>query len=494
MLFESNHPGPGFRWHEALFVVVVSLGFGSGLMCCSLRSVLAAQSGSAQHLEDSKHKFQTALTLYRAGKFTDAQQQLQAVYKTNPNSFEINELTGLICAALGRDQDATPYLAKAVRINPNLPDARTALAANLVRLHRMTEAEVHLRKAAELAPETYDANHNLGELYIQLNKLQEAVPYLKRAQDINPSAYNNGYDLALASERIGNLEEARQQLADLIRVNDSAELHSLLGAIEEKSKNYLASAAQFEKAAHMDPSENNVFEWGTELLLHQTFEPATEVFKAGLARYPQSSQMKIGFGVAQYGLGNFDVGARAFLQASDMNPADRLPLIFLGQAYDNLSPAIKDQIISRFERFVQADQHDASVRYYYAMALWKQAGDSPEPARQVLVESLLKSAAASDASFADARLQLGILYANQHKFAEAIAQYEHALKINSENATVHYRLGQSLARSGATARAKEEFAEFERLRTQEVDAANKKSAEIQQFVYTLRQANKATSE
>jgi tetratricopeptide (TPR) repeat protein len=264
--------------------------------------------------------------------------------------------------------------------------------------------------------------------------------------------------------------------------------------IEEKSKNYLASAAQFEKAAHMDPSENNIFEWGTELLLHQTFEPAIEVFKAGLARYPQSSQMKIGFGVAQYGLGNFDAGAEAFLQASDMNPVDRLPLIFLGQAYDNLSPAIKDQMISRFERFVHADQHDALVRYYYAMALWRQSGDIPEPARQGLVESLLKSAAAFDGSLADARLQLGILYANQHKFDEAIAQYEQALKINSENAAVHYRLGQSLARTGATARAKEEFAKFERLRTQEVDAANKKSAEIQQFVYTLRQANKASSE
>jgi tetratricopeptide (TPR) repeat protein len=111
-----------------------------------------------------------------------------------------------------------------------------------------------------------------------------------------------------------------------------------------------------------------------------------------------------------------------------------------------------------------------------------------------LVESLLKAAAAFDASFADARLQLGILYANQHKFDEAIGQYEQALKINTDNAAVHYRLGQSLARTGATARAKEEFAEFERLRTQEVDAANKKSAEIQQFVYTLRQANKATSE
>jgi tetratricopeptide (TPR) repeat protein len=463
-------------------------------MCGSPQSALAAQSESAQQTKDVERRFHAALTLYRAGKFIDAQQQLQALYKANPNSFEINELTGLVYAALGRDEDANSYLTKAVRINPNLPDARTTLAANLVRLHRTTEAEVHLRKAVELAPQTYDANHNLGELYIQLSKLQEAVPYLKRAQEINPSAYNNGYDLALAFEHLGNREQARQQLDELIRVNDTAELHSLLGVIEEKSKNFLASAAEFEKAARMDPSENNIFEWGTELLLHQTFEPAIEVFKAGLARYPQSSQMKVGFGVAQYGLGNFDAGAEAFLQASDMNPADRLPLIFLGKAYDNLSPAIKDQIISRFERFVQADQHDASVRYYYAMALWRQGGDVPEPARQALVESLLKSAAAFDASFADARLQLGILYANQRKFEKAIAQYEQALKINPENATAHYRLGQSLARTGATARAKEEFAEFERLRIQEVDAANKKSAEIQQFVYTLREANKANSE
>ena len=463
-------------------------------MCGSPQSALAAQSESAQQTKDVERRFHAALTLYRAGKFIDAQQQLQALYKANPNSFEINELTGLVYAALGRDEDANSYLTKAVRINPNLPDARTTLAANLVRLHRTTEAEVHLRKAVELAPQTYDANHNLGELYIQLSKLQEAVAYLKRAQEINPSAYNNGYDLALAFEHLGNREQARQQLEELIRVNDTAELHSLLGVIEEKSKNFLASAAEFEKAARMDPSENNIFEWGTELLLHQTFEPAIEVFKAGLARYPQSSQMKVGFGVAQYGLGNFDAGAEAFLQASDMNPADRLPLIFLGKTYDNLSPAIKGQIISRLERFVQADQHDASVRYYYAMALWRQGGDVPEPARQALVESLLKTAAAFDASFADARLQLGILYANQHKFDEAIAQYEQALKINSENATVHYRLGQSLARTGATARAKEEFAEFERLRTQEVDAANKKSAEIHRFVYTLRQANKATSQ
>src|SRR4029077_2469753 len=177
MLFKSNCQCSRFRWYGTIFVV--SLGLGTWLMCGSPQSALAAQSESAQQTKDVERRFHAALTLYRAGTFIDAQQQLQALYKTNPNSFEINELTGLVYAALGRDEDANSYLAKAVRINPNLPDARTTLAANLVRLHRTTEAEVHLRKAVELAPQTYDANHNLGELYVQLSKLQEAVPYLK---------------------------------------------------------------------------------------------------------------------------------------------------------------------------------------------------------------------------------------------------------------------------------------------------------------------------
>src|SRR6266849_4392623 len=104
MLFKSACHCSQFRWYGTL--LLVSLGLGSWLMCSNLQSALAAQSGSEQQAKDVEHRFQTALTLYRAGNFIDAQQQLQALYKTDPNSFEINELTGLTYAALGRDEDA----------------------------------------------------------------------------------------------------------------------------------------------------------------------------------------------------------------------------------------------------------------------------------------------------------------------------------------------------------------------------------------------------
>jgi tetratricopeptide (TPR) repeat protein len=236
----------------------------------------------------------------------------------------------------------------------------------------------------------------------------------------------------------------------------------------------------------MDPSESNIFDWGVELLLHQTFEPAVEVFRSGITRYPPSARLEIGLGIALYGLGHFDDGAKAFFQASDMNAADPLPLIFLGKACDNLSPPVTDEVRSRLHRFLETGPQNASVRYYYAMTLWRQGEAQPETAEWAEIESLLESTVSLDPQNPDAHFQLGILYANQRKYNDAITQYEQALKIDRDTAAIHYRLGQALARTGAAGRAREEFAQFERLHAREVEATVKQTADIQQFVYTLR--------
>ncbi len=100
--------------------------------------------------------------------------------------------------------------------------------------------------------------------------------------------------------------------------------------------------------------------------------------------------------------------------------------------------------------------------------------------------TLLDQAVALDPSYGEAYLQLGVLYAGQHKYQNAIGEYQQALKFSPNLSGVHYRLGQALARTGDSTRAKQEFAEFERLRQQEVEDANKQHNQIQQFVYTMR--------
>jgi tetratricopeptide (TPR) repeat protein len=449
----------------------------------------AQTPGRQQEESGTSPKFVAALRAYKAQQYAVAQKQLQAMAEAAPESFEVNELLGLVYVAQGDEANANQYLAKAVRLKPKLPEARTALATNLLALHRADEAEIQFRKAVELRPNGYDANHNLGEFYIQTGKIASAIPFLERAQQADETAYNNAYDLALALEQSGRLDEARQHLQHLISLQDSVELHSLLGEVEEKSRNYVSAAAQYEQAARMEPSEQNILNWGAELLLHQTFAPAIDVFKAGTLRFPDSTRLNDGLGIAFYGSGQTDDAVRAFFRASDLAPSDALPLTFLGKACDSAAPSLADQVRSRLQNSIARDTKNAELHYYLAVCLRKTSPTDSTAERDSDAETLLKRAVALDPNYADAYFQLGALYADQHKYKEASERYELALKINPNAANTHYRLAQVLARLGNQTRAQEELAVFERLRRSESDATSKGQSEIQQFVYRVRKAD-----
>jgi tetratricopeptide (TPR) repeat protein len=359
---------------------------------------------------------------------------------------------------------------------------------NLARLHRAREAEAQFRQAVRLDPRSHTPNHNLGEFYVQAGKLAEAIPYLRRAQEIDAGDYNNGFDLALAYQQTGNLEAARRVLQELMKLRDTAELHSVLAEVEERSHHYIAAAQQYERAARMEASESNIFDLGAEMLIHQTFEPAIAVFQSGVARYPQSARLALGLGVALYGSGHYDESAQQFLRVAERNPADPLPLVFLGRAYDNLSAAVAGQVRARLKGGIQSFPRNAALRYFYAMALWKLHQENSDAAPVAEIEALLKSAVALASQLGEAHLQLGVVYAAEQKYTDAIAEYQQALNHSARTAAIHYRLGQALARSGKTAQAQQEFAAFERLRAQETSASNQQNAEIQQFVYTMKQA------
>jgi tetratricopeptide (TPR) repeat protein len=383
-------------------------------------------AASRPQSERWQHDFQAAVAAYASRRYIDAEHRLQSLIAARPNSFEVNELAGLVYGAEGHDEKANHYLTRAVRINPTAVAAVTALAANLIRLHRSTEAEVQLKKAAELEPTSNEANHNLGEFYVQLGRLPEAIPYLERAQELNADDYNNGYDLALAYEQTGHTEQARRQLEALIKIHDTAELHDLLGDIAEKSNNYMLAVTQYEQAARQDPSEGNIFDWGSELLLHQAFEPSLAVFQAGLERYPRSLRLQMSRGVALLGLGRFDESADAFCLAYDLDPSDPLPLIFLGKSAENFSASALENVRKRMQRFVDGGLRNARVDYFYAITLLKREQGGSSAASQAEIESLLKNAIAVDPAYAEAYVELGVLYAAKRQYSDAVEQYQRA--------------------------------------------------------------------
>src|SRR5256884_4437276 len=228
-------------------------------------------------------EFQAAVAEYDSGRYAEAAAKLENLVREAPESFEVQELLGLVYSAQSQDTRATQHLQKAVHLKPDSAPARTNLAANLARLGNLDLATEQFKKAVDLDPRNFDTNHNLGEAYIRYGKIADAVPFLEKAQQINPSSYDNGYDLSLAYIQIGRLADARQLIQDLLKRKNAAELHNLLGEVEEKNGKFVEAENEYGTAAHMDPTESNLFDWGSELLLHRTLGPAVEAFQQASA-------------------------------------------------------------------------------------------------------------------------------------------------------------------------------------------------------------------
>jgi len=449
--------------------------------------------GACVHAQDAvggsslDRQFQAAVAQYESGRLPEAAAALEALLREVPESFEVHELLGMVYSAQSQDAKAGQHLGKAVRLKPESASARMNLAINLVRLGELQRAEVEFKKALELEPQNYDANHNLGELYVRAGKVPSATPYLERAQRINPAAYDNGYDLALAYIVTKRLTDARQLLQALLKQKETAELHNLLGELEEKDGKFVAAANEYELAAHLDPSESNLFDWGSELLLHRTLDPAITIFEKAAERYPNSPRVAIGLGIAYYSRGNYDHAVKSLLHAADLSPADTRVYPFLSRAYDS-SPSQAEEVIARFRRFAEQQPSNGRAQYYYAMSLWKGKRAQDASLDLTQIGALLKRSVALDPSLAEAHLQLGNLYSEQSKYAESIPEYQRALELNADLADAHYRLGQAYVRIGDKDRAQEQIQIYQKLREQHLADLDKQRAEVRQFVYAAKDA------
>lgn len=427
--------------------------------------------------------YQSAAADFDAGRFPAAAEKLERVLPYATKSYEVHELLGMTYASMSENDKAEGHLKLAVQLNPNSAAARTNFGALLMHAAKPALAAEQFRKAVQLEPQNFDANRDLALSYLQTGKIAEALPALETAYRIQPRSYDNGYDLALAYLQLGRLNEARQTAQAVAAVQNSGEIHNLLGQINEKDGNFVAAANEFEAAAHLDPSEENLFDWGSEMLLHRTYEPAITIFQQGTSRYPNSPRLFIGLGLAFYSRGIYDDAVQALLKAADLNPSDPRCYVFLSKAYD-ASPKLADRVTAAFRRYEELRPNDALAKYYLAMSLWKGNRATGSTADLPAVESLLQKSIELDERNSDAHLQLGELYSSQHQYEKAIPEYQRSIALDPNISDAHYRLGTDYIHVGKKEEAQQEFAVYQKLRAQHLAEVEKERAAVQQFVYS----------
>jgi tetratricopeptide (TPR) repeat protein len=351
--------------------------------------------------------------------------------------------------------------------------------------------EKSLRDRVEHHPDDFDANYKLGQLLIGRKTPQDALPYLEAAFRLNPEDAGAGYELALAYAGSGDYPKAQARTEDLLghRPQD-ARLHELLADIEEKTGEPLEAVRSYQRAAELNPSEANLFAWGSELLLHAAAEPAAEVFGRGHQSYPGSARMLIGLGVAFYSRGFFKEANQRLSEASDLNPQDPVPYLFLGKI-QAVEIAPSPLVAEKLAGFVRLQPDNALANYYYAVSLRRRRSGPEDVKNTVQVELLLKKAVELDPRLGPAYLEQGILYDEGKEISRAISAYQKAIAVSPRLEEAHYRLAQLYRLTGENEKAREELRAFEQIKKANAHEVERERAEIRQFVYTLRDPNSA---
>jgi tetratricopeptide (TPR) repeat protein len=295
---------------------------------------------------------------------------------------------------------------------------------------------------------------------------------------------------ALAKETLALKSHARESPTN--SSTGVAVVHRQSGDRYERSNDPVAAVREYEQAAQLDPSEENYLAWGSELLLHRAAQPAAEVFAKGFALHPKSARMLAGLGAAMYADGLRDEAARRLCQASDLDPADFAPYLFLGKMQETAIeplPCAEEKL----ERFAGEQPENALANYYYAISLWKGKRPSGSSVESRRAEALLNKAAAIDPALGESYLALGSLYSAQSDFARAQEVLRKAIGINPNLGEAHRLLGQAYKRTGQEAEAEREFAIFKQCQKTASDALERERREQRQFLVILKDQPTATS-
>lgn len=265
-----------------------------------------------------------------------------------------------------------------------------------------------------------------------------------------------------------------------------AERHRIIGDAKEKEGDPLGAVREYAEAARLDPSEENYFAWGIELLLHRAASAAIEVLAKGAAAFPRSERMIEALGAAYYESGRFTEASEAMCRASDLNPKDEAPYLFLGrmeQAATEVLPCSKEKL----PRFAAEFPANPRANFYRGMLSWKQARQSRDPGEFEQAERFLRRASQLDPSMGEAYVQLGLLYNARGRQQEALQAFEFAVKATPESSDAHYQLSLAYRRAGRASEAENEMRTYNELRKTEEARREKEQKEMRQFITVLKQ-------
>ncbi len=471
------HRVPGIR----SLVIAIWLLVVCPAMRGSIRVALLAQpmqAAAAQMSAADTAKLREALAAYDQGRSAEAQPVLEELRRRHPANFDIAETLGLIHAEAGDLTHALPLLERAAHLEPRSAIARGNLGAAYLKLNQPQKAVAELEAAARLLPSDQPAETNLAHAYMETGKPARAAQAFAAAAALGPLDADTTHDRALALVESNDAAGAKQVLDAIPQQSRNDATEELAGEVAERLGDFRRAEEHFSQAAHLNPSEPNIYAWVVELLRHFSWQPAVKIADYGIQKYPASTRLKGARGIALYADNRYKDAAEVFSGLLAADPGNAMWAGLLGR---NCS-LIGDATVTACDRLLSfAEEHprNAEAATYAATALLHQPADKRDNAK---ARALLEQAIAADPKLADADYQLGVLEQEGAHWQESTAPLEKAIALKPDLAEAHYRLARAYSHLGRHEDAAKEIALQQRYSKEQRESVDARLKEVTTFL------------
>jgi tetratricopeptide (TPR) repeat protein len=200
--------------------------------------------------------------------------------------------------------------------------------------------------------------------------------------------------------------------------------------------------------------------------------------------------MLSGLGAAYYSNGQYNEAASQLCRASDLNPANPAPYLFLGKM-EQAAPDPLPCSETALRLFAAIQPANPQANFFLGLVLWKKARKTQDATNLSRAEQLFRKALEAKPDFAEVYLQLGLLYNARGARSSALAAFQKAVSADPESSRAHYQLSLAYRRSGDAARADLEMKAYDELRRSEDAALEKERHALRQFVTVLEEGKSA---
>jgi len=394
LLGEAQKAAQAKRWEDAIRALTEAVGLVPGNV--------AAQANLAQLLGEVK-------------RYAEAIPHMETAVRSSPTDVALLRRLAVLYERAERPEDAARVYQDVIKTAPNDRDALFALGRVALYSEKdNAKAADYFQRILKKAPDSTDALFLLGVAQNGMGQTDAATQTFQRTLAIDPKYF-------LASFELGKIYEAARRDAEALHAFEDTVKYGGESPEADQSRRRLALFGTSPEVARRVREELDA---GVKALDGGNLELAEKTFKGVLTLVPGNVLALYNLATIYTRQGNNDPAIEALKQALKSDPTHfpshyGLALIYVGAG--------------RFEDAY--DEYKAVVRFA--------PPDTPTYADAKAKVDAVQSVLATFAAKKDARdaFLKGNELAGQGKLDEALAQYQHAIQLDDQNAFYYYNAG-----------------------------------------------------